>query len=404
MAKQANQFSILGLTTTEGFETTTQAIDSTTEIHTTGSYQETTTQQTTESNQHPTEATTENNREETTNQQTTETNQETTTHSLETTEGNREETTNQHTTEPNQDTSTYPLETTTGGNSEETTIHLTTTESVQETTTQVVETTNQQTTQTLETTNQQTTESVQETTYHSVETTTDVGGTETTENTDSSTTQPPLNGNSSCPPIEEGQAHYVCPTGFRRHPQDCAMFYQCTQSPETSHLSIVTFNCPNGTVYDEDAIQCRDRQQSDNCPTKSQNAALLKGTIFDIRSDHEESPVVRKAQTIIFKLTNSKSSFQIQIRTKRSLCSTTGHFTLEENDSCSSTFLRCGKSNSGKMEGRVYRCPSGYVYWQKSRRCERSVKVPDCQQKFSRQRLGVPVEWTNLGRRRSLQL
>lgn len=107
-----------------------------------------------------------------------------------------------------------------------------------------------------------------------------------------STPKPISNGNSSCPPIEEGQAHYVCPTGFRRHPQDCGMFYQCTQSPETSHLSIVTFNCPNETVYDEEAIQCRDRTSDDNCKVNNNTRDSLRGTIFDLES--KDSPVVSK--------------------------------------------------------------------------------------------------------------
>lgn len=120
-----------------------------------------------------------------------------------------------------------------------------------------------------------------------------------------STSRPQSNGNSSCPPIGEGQAHFVCPTGFRRHPQDCAMFYQCTQSPETSHLSIVTFNCPNGTVYDEDAIQCRDRRKTDDCESKSQNTTLLRGTLFDFEA--ESSPIVSKSlrRSVILAVTDS---------------------------------------------------------------------------------------------------
>ena len=96
--------------------------------------------------------------------------------------------------------------------------------------------------------------------------------------------------------------------------------------------------------------------------------------------------------------------FQIQIRSKRALCESDGHFPLEENDTCSPTFLKCSRSVKGKMEGRVNRCPNGYIYWQKSRRCEKIVKVPDCKQMYTRQRLGVPVEWNNLGKRRSLTL
>jgi hypothetical protein len=58
----------------------------------------------------------------------------------------------------------------------------------------------------------------------------------------------------------------------------------------------------------------------------------------------------------------------------------------------------------GKMEGRINRCPTGYIYYQRSRRCERVEKIHDCDQKFVRKRLGVPVEWNNLGRRRSLRI
>lgn len=159
--------------------------------------------------------------------------------------------------------------------------------------------------QTESTDNPQTTINMQETTTEMTYTTTNQPGTtayapdtttiqpkeETTSEAGSETTLKPQGskpGNNSCPPLEEGQAHFVCPTGFKRHPKDCQMFYQCTQSPETSHLSIVTFNCPNGTVYDESMIQCRDRRKDDNC---SSNDKLLRG-IFE--SADESSPIVSK--------------------------------------------------------------------------------------------------------------
>lgn len=152
-------------------------------------------------------------------------------------------------------------------------------EGAQETTQSVDSTTEE----VLETTNSQSTESGQETT--------NAAGEQTTAKP-----KPPSNNNSSCPPLEEGQAHFVCPTGFKRHPQDCEMFYQCTRSPETSHLSIVTFNCPNGTVYDEDAIQCRDKTENDNCPSKSQDGEL-RGTLLDL--ERNDSPVVSFFETFI---------------------------------------------------------------------------------------------------------
>jgi hypothetical protein len=161
----------------------------------------------------------------------------------------------------------------------------TTTESYQQTTTDSFETTTQLITETS-------TNSIDENTSTTPQqTTTDLPKEETTTNSEEETTTKGSSkpGNSSCPPLEEGQAHFVCPTSFRRHPKDCQMFYQCTQSPETSHLSIVTFNCPNGTVYDEDKIQCRDRVKDDNCPS-SNNKTLLRGTPFEFTD--EESPIV----------------------------------------------------------------------------------------------------------------
>lgn len=124
------------------------------------------------------------------------------------------------------------------------------------------------------------------------ETTTQSAKEETTtmviEQTTSSTTKKPSsNGNSSCPEVNEGQALFVCPTGFRRHPQNCQMFYQCTESPETSHLSIVTFNCPNDTIYDEDQVLCRDRQPDDDCPSKMNDTLRI---LFDLESN--KSPAV----------------------------------------------------------------------------------------------------------------
>ena len=89
--------------------------------------------------------------------------------------------------------------------------------------------------------------------------------------------------------------------------------------------------------------------------------------------------------------------------TTKSLCTANGHFPFEDNV-CTSTFLKCSRSlESKKLEGHLYRCPSGYIYWQVSRRCEKSTKVPDCKGASTRQRLGIPVEWSNLGRRRSLR-
>lgn len=77
--------------------------------------------------------------------------------------------------------------------------------------------------------------------------------TQTTTTEISTTTTSPSNEN--CPELGPGQFPLVCPTGFRRHPKYCNLFYQCTVS-KTMDIKIVTLSCTNGTIYDEKKIQC----------------------------------------------------------------------------------------------------------------------------------------------------
>lgn len=171
----------------------------------------------------------------------------------------------------------------------------TTTEASIDTTTLDSQSTDSQTTTDSQssTDSQTTTDSQSNTTDASKEETTTSSENETTTNQETTTLAPdttskkPSNGNSSCPEVGEGQALFVCPTGFRRHPQDCNMFYQCTESPETSHLSIVTFKCPNETIYDEEEILCRDRRPDDNCYSKMNDTLRV---LFDLEGS--KSPAV----------------------------------------------------------------------------------------------------------------
>ena len=67
--------------------------------------------------------------------------------------------------------------------------------------------------------------------------------------------------------------------------------------------------------------------------------------------------------------------------------------------------MRCALSESNHMEGTLYRCPDKYIYWGKSRRCERAAKIPECKSTVpSSLRHGIPVEWINLGKNRSLRI
>lgn len=43
------------------------------------------------------------------------------------------------------------------------------------------------------------------------------------------------------------------------------MFYQCTEQPNSNDLSIVSFTCPNGTVYNADLNRCAPPPSGDQC-------------------------------------------------------------------------------------------------------------------------------------------
>ena len=93
----------------------------------------------------------------------------------------------------------------------------------------------------------------------------------TTKMPEPNTTMKPSSGNSTCgnctdcPPIDEGQDRFICPTGFKRHPSDCNLFYQCAQNTDSLDMSITTFKCPENTVFDEAACQCKRPDDKEEC-------------------------------------------------------------------------------------------------------------------------------------------
>jgi hypothetical protein len=235
---------------------------------------------------------------------------------------------------------------------------------------------------------QETTTSQEQSTTPSEETTTSSGDTTTTQTESTSTTQQETTttstseestqstGSSDCPPVEEGQGLFVCPTGFRRHPQNCNMFYQCTQQPNSYNYNIVSFSCPNDTVYYSERTQCLPPQNGDQCSGQTRS---LKNINDEINT--------------------------IKIRSSKSLCSNEGHFPFED-DYCNSMFIKCTHDSTGnKLEPTMYKCPRGYSYWRVSRRCEKTEKITNCSARRYDESNGVPVEWINLGtaRRRRMQ-
>lgn len=65
--------------------------------------------------------------------------------------------------------------------------------------------------------------------------------------------------------LEGDQIALICPTSFKRHPKYCNLFYQCTTNPSNFDVKILVLSCPNGTVYDENKIQCLPLDETTPC-------------------------------------------------------------------------------------------------------------------------------------------
>lgn len=298
-------------TTTEDVTTTEQS--STTDQQTT--IQETTTQETTNSesttSEHPSTTEQTTTQQSTTNEQTTTqqsmsseqtTTQQSTTNEQTTAEQTttQQSTTNESTTTEQSTTSQQTTteqstvtEQTTTGTEQQTTQQTTTAQSTtdQSTSTEQPTTAEQSSTTEQTTTIEQTTTTQQSTTTEqsptTEETTTDQQSTTTQSNTDSTTTQESTTQQQEtsttesstddqnttteessskpdkCPETDDDQYTYVCPTGFRRHPKYCNLFYQCTEDDDTHEVKIATFTCPNNTIYDESKTQCVEENKAD---------------------------------------------------------------------------------------------------------------------------------------------
>lgn len=82
----------------------------------------------------------------------------------------------------------------------------------------------------------------------------------------------------SCPisQLEGNQIALVCPTGFRRHPKYCDLFYQCT-SNSNNDIKVLVMSCPSGTVFDDSKIQCLPPEEvSKPCNGEISESVLLR--------------------------------------------------------------------------------------------------------------------------------
>ncbi|GFG33583.1 hypothetical protein Cfor_03477 [Coptotermes formosanus] len=187
-------------------------------------------------------------------------------------------------------------------------------------------------------------------------------------------TPPAAGGGGQCPTVgelDQNQIVVVCPTGFRRHPKYCNLFYQCTTSgPE---MNILVLACTNNTVFDDKKIQCLPPEQ----------AAPCQGTMTGGRFNR--------------KVAGSSDSMPVPVNTRDHLCPGPGYYPY---DSDCSRFYKCRRDSRGKLEGYMYECPPGYAFWEISRRCEKLAKLPSCARGVRKEFPQAPIERRNVGSRK----
>ncbi|XP_011503258.1 PREDICTED: uncharacterized protein YMR317W-like [Ceratosolen solmsi marchali] len=180
--------------------------------------------------------------------------------------------------------------------------------------------------------------------------------------------------------LTDEQIVLVCPTGFRRHPKLCNLFYQCTMSGNTE-VKILILKCPEGTIFDE---------ETNKCLPESESSKPCKGTITGKR---------------IQRGVNKEFTSLIEV-SKKPLCPEEGHFPYR--DGCSNIFYKCGRNSRYDLEGYLFKCPKYFVYWSVSRRCERISRLPMCTKMSNeienenenwKNRWEIPVEDRNLSAR-----
>lgn len=97
------------------------------------------------------------------------------------------------------------------------------------------------------------------------------------------------------------------------------------------------------------------------------------------------------------------SLFQIDVRNGKALCPDIGYHSFVD-DNCGPAFIKCSRrADNGAMEGTVFKCPKGYSYWNVSRRCERTEKLPNCKRSRLHSISNIPTDWINLGKARKLR-
>jgi hypothetical protein len=94
--------------------------------------------------------------------------------------------------------------------------------------------------------------------------------------------------------LEGDQIALVCPTGFRRHPKYCNLFYQCTKNTDNHDFKILVLSCPEGTIYDDDKIQCLPQNETRTC-----NGQIAQSSFYKRLNENSLPPVSTIVKRVI---------------------------------------------------------------------------------------------------------
>lgn len=96
------------------------------------------------------------------------------------------------------------------------------------------------------------------------------------------------NATAPCPvsQLEGNQLALICPTGFRRHPKYCNLFYQCTTGESNFDVKVLVLSCPEGTVYDDDKVQCLPPNEALKC-----EGEIAQNNLYRLLTNNSLPPV-----------------------------------------------------------------------------------------------------------------
>lgn len=90
----------------------------------------------------------------------------------------------------------------------------------------------------------------------------------------------------------------MCPSGFKRHPNDCNLFYQCTAQSATMNLDITVFKCPAGHVYNDRKCQCSPPDAADRCAAGAAADQTQSRSLHGFDDDYDGIADRRRARLV----------------------------------------------------------------------------------------------------------